>query len=112
MKAVEAVDRQLDAYNARDLERFAAQYSDDVCCYRPPAIEPVLRGKTAFAAFYATQRFVHEGLRAEVLTRIILGNKVVDHERIFGVREDPFEAVIVYEVKDGLIATTWTYTSD
>ena len=29
--------RQLDAYNARNLERFLAEYTDDVIAYRLPA---------------------------------------------------------------------------
>ena len=43
------VRRQLDAYNAHDLERFVAEYADDVRVFRPPATEPALAGKRAFA---------------------------------------------------------------
>lgn len=32
--------RQLDAYNARDLERFIAEYTDDVVVYRLPETAP------------------------------------------------------------------------
>jgi hypothetical protein len=31
------VQRQLDAYNARDLERFVAEYAEDVRVFRPPS---------------------------------------------------------------------------
>lgn len=106
---VAVIERQLEAYNARDLERFLAEYSDDIRVYRPPAVEPALAGKAAFGNFYATQRFNRAGLRAEVLKRIVLGNKVVDHERIFGVAEQPIELVIVYEVANGLIQCAWTF---
>ena len=34
--------RQLDAYNAHDLERFVAEYTDDVVVYRLPGTEPVM----------------------------------------------------------------------
>ena len=37
------VQAQLDAYNARDLERFAATYSDDIRIWRMPASEPATR---------------------------------------------------------------------
>ena len=57
MDAVAVVQRQLDAYNARDLAAFVACYRDDVRVYRPPAPEPALAGKPAFAEFYRTQRF-------------------------------------------------------
>ncbi|MGE5666021.1 MAG: hypothetical protein ACM3ZD_05270, partial [Betaproteobacteria bacterium] len=36
------VQRQLDAYNARDLETFVAQYAEEVEVVRPPAPAPVL----------------------------------------------------------------------
>ena len=109
MSAESVVQRQLEAYNARDLERFLAEFTDDVRVYRPPAAEPALSGKAAFAAFYATQRFNLPGLHAEVLGRIVIGNKVIDHERIAGVRDAPLEMAVVYQVVDGRIATLWTF---
>lgn len=48
-------------------------------------------------------------LPADLVNRMVLGRKVIDHERIHGVREAPFEAA-VYEVgADGLIATVWFF---
>jgi hypothetical protein len=38
-----------------------------------------------------------------------MGNKVIDHERIAGIREQPLEAVAVYEVTQGLIRTVWFF---
>ena len=107
----DVVQRQLDAYNARDLARFLDEYSDDVRVYRPPALEPIIVGKEAFGKFYATQRFNHERLQADLVNRMVLGNKVIDHERIFGVGEGPFEVVVVYEVNGGLIQCTWAYAA-
>lgn len=106
------VQRQLDAYNARDLARFVAEYSDGVRVYRPSAVQPAIVGKPAFAEFYATQRFNRAGLHAELVNRMVLGNKVIDHERISGVREQPFEMVVVYEVVDGAIDCTWAFAAE
>jgi hypothetical protein len=36
-------------------------------------------GKEAFGEFYATQRFNHVGLHAELVSRMVLGSKVIDH---------------------------------
>jgi hypothetical protein len=105
------VQRQLEAYNARDLQRFLAVYSEDIEVYRPPAALPAIVGKKAFAEFYATQRFNHAGLHAELVSRMAFGNKVIDHERISGVREDPFDVAVVYDVRNGLITTTWAYAA-
>ena len=107
MTAVDVVQRQLDAYNARDLDRFVAEFSDAVTMYRMPATEPAIVGKVRFAEFYATQRFNRPGLHAEIVNRIVLGNKVIDHERISGVQATPFEMVVIYEVTDNLIQQLW-----
>jgi len=110
--AVDVVQRQVDAYNARDLERFLAEFSDAVQVYRPPAAEAAISGKAQLAEYYAAHRFNLPGLRAEILNRIVLGPRVIDHERIHGVRDAPFEAAAVYEVVDGLIRTVWFFAAD
>jgi hypothetical protein len=112
MTPEQAVQHQLDAYNARDLERFVAVYSDDIQVFRPPAVEPAMVGKAQFADFYAQNRFNLPGLRADLVNRIVAGNKVVDHERVWGVRENAFEVAVVYEVVGGLIRTVWFYPGE
>jgi uncharacterized glyoxalase superfamily protein PhnB len=107
--AEQVVQRQLEAYNDRHLERFIATYADDVQVFRPPAAEPAIVGKAALAAHYAGKRFNLPGLHAHIVSRLVMGNKVVDHERITGVREQPFEAMAVYEVVDGAIRTVWFF---
>jgi len=112
LQQVAVVQRQLEAYNARDLGRFLAEYGDDIRAYRPPAAEPILVGKAAFGEFYATQRFKQAGLHAELLNRMVVGRMVIDHERISGVRDRSFEVAVVYEVVDGLIRCTWSYAAE
>jgi len=106
------VQRQVDAYNARDLARFIAEYDDDVRIFRLPATEPVIAGKAALAEYYAAERFKLADLHADILRRISFGNKVIDHERITGVRAHPFEVAAVYEVVDGRIARAWFHAAD
>jgi hypothetical protein len=106
------VQNQLEAYNARDLQRFLANYADGIRVYRPPAHDPTIVGMAAFAEFYSTQRFTRAGLHAALVNRMVLGNRVIDHERISGVREHPFEVAVVYEVIDGLIECTWSFAVD
>lgn len=103
------VQEQLDAYNAHDLDRFAASFSDDVCLYRMPTETPGTIGKAALRAFYAEHRFSIAALRAELLNRMTLGDKVIDHERIHGLGERPTEVVAVYRISDGLIANVWFF---
>lgn len=104
-----AVQRQLDAYNDHDLERFVAEYTDDVRVFRPPAPEPVLTGKQAFADHYARNRFNVPGLHAELVNRMVSGHIVVDQERITGLPGGELAAVAVYEVVEGRIRTVWFF---
>ncbi|MBV8660360.1 MAG: nuclear transport factor 2 family protein [Burkholderiales bacterium] len=107
-----AAQGQLDAYNARNLEAFMAFYADDVKLYRVPSTQPVIEGKAAFATFYGEQRFTLPELHAELVNRIVVGNKVIDHERVTGVREQPFEVAVAYEVVDGLIRSVWSFAAE
>ena len=107
MTPVEVVEEQFVAYNARDLQRFMACFSDTVRAIRLPDMVTTLDGKAAYAAFYAKKRFAHEGLRAELVNRIAYGNKVIDHELIHGLGPDPIETAIMFVIEDGLIATAF-----
>ena len=112
MNPEDPVQRQLEAYNARDLARFVAEYTDDVQVFRPPQAEPVLSGKKAFAAHYETNRFNLSKLHAVVEKRIVCGNKVVDHERISGLQDQDVQALAVYEVVGAQIKTVWFYAPE
>jgi hypothetical protein len=112
MSAADVVQRQVEAYNDRDLERFVSNYSDNVAVFRMPSSEPSLSGKVQFAEFYATQRFNLPGLRADILNRIVLGNKVIDHERVWGIRAAPIEVAAVYEVVGERIERVWFFSPE
>ena len=108
MAASDVVQRQLEAYNARDLEAFAATYTEDVRLFRMPATEPTTSGKAQLREVYR-QRFASPTLHAKILARVVLGNKVIDHERIVGIREEPIEALAIYQVEGDLISTVWFF---
>ena len=99
--------RQLDAYNDRDLARFIAEYTNGVAAYRLPSHEPFVVGKAAFAEHYRKNRFSLVGLRAELVNRMVIGNKVIDHERVFGVQAEPMEVAAIYEVTPQGISRVW-----
>jgi hypothetical protein len=109
MAAVDVVQRQVDTYNARDLDRFVATYSETIAIFRMPSTEPIISGKIELAKFYATQRFTLPVLRAEIVNRMALGNKVIDHDRVWGVRDAPLEIAAVYEVAGELIERVWFF---
>jgi hypothetical protein len=101
------VQRQLDACNDRDLERFVKEYTEDVVVYRLPGTQPVLVGKAALADHYRTTRFNLEGLHAELTNRMVFGNKVIDQELVTGIQSTPMEVAAIYEVTPEGISTVW-----
>ena len=76
MTPTELIERQLEAYNARDLDAFAATYADDIRIFRMPSTEPAIVGMEKLREVYKA-RFSSQGLHAEI----------VGHEQI--VEADP-----------------------
>jgi hypothetical protein len=101
------VQRQLDAYNARDLERFISEYTDDVLVFRLPDAQAVTQGKQNFAEHYAKNRFNLPDLHARLVNRMVFGNKVIDHEYVTGVPGAPLEVAAIYEVTPVGISKVW-----
>ena len=99
--------RQLDAYNARDIERFAREYTDDVRLFRLPDAQSFVVGKAALVAHYRDHRFNRPGLHAELLGRLVFGNKVIDQERVVGVQAAPMDVAAIYEVTPAGICRAW-----
>ncbi|UJH67733.1 nuclear transport factor 2 family protein [Allomuricauda sp. SCSIO 65647] len=96
------VQKQLNAYNARDIDGFMDTYSDNVKLYNFPN-ELFLEGKEKMRQRYA--RFFENtpDLHCEIKNRIVTGNKVIDEEYITA-NGTNFGAVAIYEVIDGKIA--------
>ena len=99
---MDVIDKQIDAYNAHDVEAFFA-------CYAPDAViedgrsNVLMRGKEAIRAEY--EPFFHDfpSLRGEVIQRISLGEWTVDEEVITGWQPEPVAAVVAYHVEHGRI---------
>ena len=103
------VQRQLEAYNAHDIERFVAEYTEDIMVFHLPATDPVLSGKKAFKEHYERNRFGNPRLHAEVVNRMISGKIVVDLERIVGLAEETVEGIAVYEIEGDKISKVWFF---
>ena len=102
------VGAQVDAYNARNIDAFLATYADDAELFEFPN-KLIAKGAAQLRERYGA-RFKEEGLHAEIMKRIVLGDTIVDHERVHRMfPEGPgvLEAIAIYEVKNGKIAKAW-----
>lgn len=103
------VQRQLDAYNARDIGALLAIYAEEAELYEHPA--KLLAKGTAALRERFTVRFQEPNLHATLLTRIAQGNLVIDHEKVmrtFPEGPGSIELIMIYEVTSGRISRAWT----
>ena len=103
------IQRQLDAYNARDLDTLLTLYAEEAELYEFPATL-LARGTSALRARFA-ERFREPNLHAALLHRIVAGHRVIDHERVtrtFPEGPGTLELTMIYEVQSGRIARAWS----
>jgi putative hydrolase of HD superfamily len=101
---VGVVQRQLDAYNARNLDGLIATYAPDAEQFLLHG-ECLASGHDEIRRRMAT-RFRETDLHAVLLNRTVMGALVVDHERVtrnFPEGRGTIEMICIYEVRDGVI---------
>jgi hypothetical protein len=102
------VQRQLDAYNARDIDALMATYADDVQVFEHPATLLVSGAQELRAR--QVIRLQEPNLHAHLVNRMVSGNLVIDHEhvtRTFPEGTGQLEMIAMYEVQDGKILRAW-----
>jgi uncharacterized protein (TIGR02246 family) len=95
------VQRQLNAYNARDIDAFMNTYAEDVELYTFPN-KLLSKGKEAMRKNYEGMFKTVPNLYCQIVNRIVNGAIIIDKEKVrFG--KDFLEAVAIYEVANGKI---------
>ncbi len=93
--------RQLNAYNAHDLDAFIACFDGEILLTDSDG--------TVRASGWAELRAVYEptlqipGLHVDVINRIAVDDWVVDHEDVTGRGGRRFHAIVAYHLRDGAI---------
>ena len=96
------VQRQVNAYNARNIEAFMDTYADDIKIYNFPDVLS-MDGKEQMRQQFSAMFESVPNLYCEIKNRIVLGNKVVDREYVrFG--ETYSSVIAIYEVTNGKIS--------
>jgi len=99
----EVISRQLEAYNAHDLEGFCSWYAEDVELFNLGEAEPYLRSKAALRELYA-KKFANASLMVRIENRIVQGSRVIDQEEVHGVGDRLLHVIVIYEVEGDHIA--------
>ncbi|MEO6489855.1 MAG: amidohydrolase family protein [Ferruginibacter sp.] len=99
--ALALVQRQLNAYNARNLEAFLEPYAEDVELYDFPATL-LAKGKEEMRKQYSFFKTI-PNLHCEIKERIMQGNTIIDKERVTGFGSVALEATSIYQIENNKI---------
>jgi uncharacterized protein (TIGR02246 family) len=103
MKPADVVQAQVEAYNAQDINAFCAWYAAD-CVIADLNGAVTQRGAQDIRARYAAMFAQYPENRAHIVSRMVLGDVVIDHERVDRSADLRLEAIAIYTVRNGLIA--------
>lgn len=103
------VQRQLEAYNRRDLEGFCACYHREVKIVTLITGQQSCDGMDNFREIYRGLFDSNPNLRCELKSRIVLDAAVIDEEAVTGAARYPdgLHAVAIYGFRDKLIDRIW-----
>lgn len=101
LSAESVVDKQLKAYNARNIGAFVATYSEDIEVYNSKG-KLTMKGYQQLREGYESFFKNTPNLHCLIENRITINNKVIDKEKVTA-GERIIHAVAVYEVVDGKI---------
>jgi hypothetical protein len=102
------VQRQLDAYNAHDIDALMATYAEDIELFEHPA-KLLATGAAQVRERQAT-RLTEPNLHAKLVKRMVMGSIVIDQEvvtRTFPEGPGKIELIAKYQVHEGRIAKAW-----
>jgi hypothetical protein len=107
------VQRQLDAYNARDIDALLATYSPQARQFDHPGT--LLASGAAELRERMAPRLQEPDLHARLRQRVVMGNIVIDHEEVtrnFPEGKGRIDVVAIYEVVDGKILSATVQVSN
>lgn len=102
------VDKQLIAYNTRNIDELLKTYSKFIEFRKFENNELLLFGHEEVRKFHLENTFRKESLRVEILNRIVIGNYVFDHEVVEGLVSNRIvEAICIYKIIGSEICKIW-----
>ncbi len=109
------VDRQIDAFNRRDIETIMSLYTEDIEVYEFPSTL-LYRGATALRDYFGAC-FEEPHLKAYRLTTMVVEPRqtviaMLRIDRTFPEGAGWIGLAMIYEVRGGRIARAWSITGD
>lgn len=99
----DAVERQVSAYNAHDVDAFVACYAEAAVLEDPDG-KVLMSGRDDIREKYGRRFAEFPDVQAEIVRRIRVGSYVIDEEQVAGGPGGNVHAVAIYRLDDdGLI---------
>lgn len=106
MTPEQLAQQQLDGYNARDIELFLKPYSKDIEIYKfPNSLSS--KGKAKMRENYQSMFDNTPDLHCELVSRMVMGNTVIDQEKVTGFAGGVLEAMAIYKIENNKIAKVY-----
>ncbi len=101
------VERQIELFNAHDLEGFLALFAEELEVFElPGAAAPT--GKARLRELYGARFKANPDLHASAQAQMVSGEFVIQKEKISGrAGKEALVAVTIYQVKAGKILRMW-----
>jgi hypothetical protein len=110
MTPEQLAEHQLQAYNERNINKFLEAYSDSVKVYMFPD-KLMYTGKDKMKSNYEGRFTSNPDLHCTLKSRMVLGNTVIDEERVLLNKSRPLlEAIAIYKVAAGKIQEVYFIT--
>lgn len=104
MSPASIIQKQVDAYNARNIDSFVACHSHQVRLFTFGESKPFCDNIQHLREIYRDIFDNSPELHSQIINRIEMGDTIIDHELISGRKGvEPFEMFAIYEVEHGLI---------
>jgi hypothetical protein len=102
------VERQIELFNAHDLEGFLALFAEELEVAELPAGATAPYGKARLRELYAGRFKANPDLHASAQAQLVSGDFVIQREKISGrAGKEPLVATTIYQVKGGKIVRMW-----
>lgn len=101
------VQKQVDAYNAHNLNAFVACYGESIEFRTMDGKVNPEKGLPALRKGYGDLFSRFPKLRVQILNRIVQGAFVIDQEQAEGMGPEPITVTAIYETEKGKIVRVW-----
>jgi hypothetical protein len=102
------VQKQIEMFNAHELEGFLALFAEDIEVSELPGTSAPT-GKARLRDLYAERFKANPDLHASAEAQMVSGTFVIQKEKIKGRagKKGALEALVIYQVKEGKIVKMW-----